>query len=239
MGEAQITSTATAGSGLIPLPTPITPITTIPPTNPASGPAIAYLTPGQTAGFAWTNLYTFVQHATPPSTIAPTYTLGCSFITSLTNIAPPNPAPSPGTTCTISNPDPNAATPVTYSYNAASPNAFVPTILVHTVGNSYAMNVAPVQTWQRGLGEVMAALLFPLLFFRRRLAKGSVRLLLLLLAAGMLPLISGCGSSANVVSKPNVTASGTYYLIVTATPANPSLQTITSAPFEVVVQNPN
>ncbi len=239
VGVTQITGTASGGAGLIPLPYP-SDFTTSPPTNPPSAaapvPAVAYVTPGQTAGFSWGYLYSLVARPVPPANSGPTYNLSCTFVTSLTNATPVT--PPVGTTCNISTPDPNAGSPTIYSYNAALPTEYIPTVLVITTGNSYAKNMQPLQNWQRGLGEAMAALLFPVVLFRRRLGKGLVRLAIIVLSVAALPLLSGCGTGG-LAPNPNATPSGTYYSIVTAKPTDMSLPTITSAVFEIIVQKAN
>lgn len=236
VATAAVIGSASAGSGLIPLPYPAD-FTTSPPTNPPSAsapvPAIAFVTPGQTAGFSWGWLNGVVAKPVAPAASS-AYALACIAVTSLTNNTPVSlPA---GMTCTISTPDPNAASPTTFSYSFTN---YIPSILVVTTGNSYARNNPPLRNWQSGLGEALAALLFPVLFYRRRLGKGAVRLLVIVLTAASLPLLSGCGTGGNIATSANVTPSGTYYLVVTATPTNTSLPTIMSAVFEVVVQKPN
>lgn len=234
VATAAVIGSASAGSGLIPLPYP-SDFSTSPPTNPPSAaspvPAIAYVTPGQTAGFAWGWLNGVVAKTpTPP----PTYKLACLAVGSLTSsTAVSLPA---GMTCNISTPDPNAASPTTFSYTSTN---YIPTILVVTTGNSYAKNLTPGRGWRQGWGEGLAALLLPMLLYRRRLRKGAVGLVTVLLSLAAIPLLSGCGSGGSLPASANATPSGTYYFIVTATPTNTSLPTVTSAAFEVVVQKAN
>ena len=233
VATSAVIGSASAGSGLISLPYPFD-FTTSPPTNPPSAtaplPAIANVTPGQTAGFAWGWLNGSVAKTPTP---APTYLLSCFAVSSLTSITPISlPA---GMTCNISTPDPNAVTSTTFTYTSTN---YIPTILVVTTGNSFARNAEP-ERWRQGWGEALAALLLPALFLRRRLRKGSLRLVALLLSLSALPLLSGCGSGGNVGVSANVTPTGLYYFVVKATPTNPSLAAVTSAVFEVMVQKAN
>jgi uncharacterized repeat protein (TIGR01451 family) len=237
VGAQLVLGTASAGSGLIPLPFPdgSTPPTSSAPVNPGSpgsgnaltGAAIENVTPGQTAGFIWN----WLNGQTVSST---SYTLGCILVSSDTG-ATATTFPT-GMSCSISNPDPNAASPNTFT---SSTSADSPTIYVVTSGNQFAQVSAPV--WRRVAGGVMLAMLLPIFFFRRRSDRGLGLFLLLMFCTAS--LLAGCGTSGSTISTTaNVTPAGSYFFRVTATPVNGATTTtpeITSAVFEVVVQNPN
>jgi hypothetical protein len=262
VGAISVTGSGAGGSGLIALPYPDG---STPPTGPAvngapynpggsqSSPlgvnsvppptttaAIAYVTPGQTAGFQWNWLsgQAPLGLAKGP-TFGDVYTLGCEMVdlaTQQTVIQPPA-----GISCTISTTTPDGSNkPQSYTFQDTTATPYTgsstPTIFVITSGNLYAGS-APF--WQRTTGGVLLALMLPVLIFRRRIGRASI-LLMALLTLAATPMLSGCGSSSTI-SSGTVAPAGSYLFRVTATPPStkPTNATITSAPFEVVVQNPN
>ncbi|WP_263379324.1 beta strand repeat-containing protein [Granulicella paludicola] len=244
VGAAQVTGSS-GGTGLITLPYPASPSTPFAqvPVNPTASststtlaPAIAYVTPGQTAGFIWNWLNGSVEQSpnSIPQASKYNYTLACTAVTSLSNVTPVSlPA---GTTCGISTSDPNALSPQTFASNAAN---YAPTIYVTTTGNLFAKLTSPVSKQIGGLFSL--AMLLPIIALRRRLRRGMV-LTVMLLSLATVPMLTGCGSSGNMQpTSTNVTPTGTYYFQVTATATSTTTSpaAVYSAVFEVVVQPAN
>jgi hypothetical protein len=264
VGSTGVLGTISSGSGLIGLPYPDAstppngPAVNGAPYNPggsqskplglnsstnATTAAIAFVTPGQTAGFQWGWLagQATLGLANGPK-FGDVYTLGCVMVdlaTQQTVSTPPA-----GITCTITTSTPTAAgataSPQSYTFQDTTlipyTGSATPTIFVVTSGNQYARSLPLI--WQRVGGGILAAFMLPVFIFRRRIGRGGI-LLMALLTLAAAPMLSGCGSGSTI-SSGTVAPAGSYLFRVTATPVTkPANATITSAPFEVVVQNAN
>ncbi len=207
-------------TGLIPLPQTPTP------------EAVANVTAGQTAGFAWNWLTEQPQVQGVGSNAPPVLTLACVSADG-TNLA------SAGIQCTV---------PQTYTYSTGSGSSLVitvpPAVYVVTTSNTAvgALLEAPLSREVR----VVAAIVFPVgaiplvLLLRRRKALNLSGWLAVLFFASMIGLGIGCGSSAFQNQRGTTTTAtpaGTYQFIVTATgtDSNGNPINIKTYPFAVTV----
>ncbi|HEY4358177.1 MAG TPA: hypothetical protein VGN16_20695 [Acidobacteriaceae bacterium] len=254
VGALAVVGTGVGGSGLIPLPypDPSTPPNGPNPQNPGgasnsplgndgtgkTSAAIGTVTPSQSVGFIWSWLQsqTAAGGVSGGAANGDKYDLACFMVdsaTQQTKVSLPQ-----GMTCSISTTTPTSSTasPTVYTFGSSTP----PTIYVSTTGNQFANLKEPGLGWKRGAEGLALAMLLPVFFLRKRLGKGAT-LALLLLTLAAAPLLSGCGSGSGTGggSSGPVTPSGNYLFRATATPQTAGKATITTAVFEVVVQNAN
>ncbi len=267
IGAQSVTASNLAGAGLIPLPYPspdptapagtAAPITTYPqnpygspstplgsdPTTKAATAAIASVTAGQTAGFVWPWLSSVTQAQGIANGALPDdqYTLACFLVDNATQQTP-EPFPT-GVSCNIStttlatasNPNPS---PSVYTFlGPLVPNgSSSPTIYITTAGGTlYGATSEPA--WKRAAEGLALAMLFPVLFFRKRLGRGATLAIVMLMLAAA-PLLSGCGTGGGSSTPIGpVTPAGNYLFRVTATPMSTAggEAKITSAVFEVSI----
>ena len=168
------------------------------------------------------------------------YDLACFLVDNATQqTMQPFPA---GITCNISTTTPTNANASPSVYTFADPTvtpangSSSPTIYITTAGGTLYGEVTE-PAWKRGAEGLALAMLFPVLFFRKRLGRAATLAMVMLMMAAA-PLLSGCGTggSSSTVTGP-VTPAGNYLFRVTATPestANGEAK-ITSAVFEVSI----